>query len=259
MALFHSLISLSCWNQMFVKGALEIVQKGAILPKIKTSKLIDVIHFSWYRWYYQAAKTYCVSLIMLFISSTWDVCYVHTDTISSPWELPIVLSGLDPSFVSLLLSLSLSLPPLLPHTLPPPLSQNLILKKDYWKTTWVISCRPENYPPVEKTPKTLSLPPTFPLYLSLSFYSLPVEIWRDDNNSRGMVRWGWFRGGGRSLFLSVCLSCSLHSLPAEIWRAATTTVGDFGREEGRETEMCLPSDHLSAEAWKRGEKGGRFG
>lgn len=46
---------------------------------------------------------------------------------------------------------------------PPPLSQNLILKKDYRKTTWVISCHPENYTPVEKTPKPLSSTPTFPL------------------------------------------------------------------------------------------------
>ncbi len=152
------------------------------------------------------------------------MCAMYTQT---PYRPPGSCQSFCLAWIPLL-SPSFSRTPLLPpYPFPPSSSQNLILKKDYWKTTWVISCRPENYPPVVKTPKRLS-PPYLPL-LSLSVCCLPAEIWRGDNNSGGMVGWGWLEGGGRSLFLSVCLSCALHSLPAEIWRA-TTTVGVF---EGR--------------------------
>lgn len=101
-----------------------------------------------------------------------------------------------------LLSLSFALFTLLhSYPLPPPRSQNLILKKDYRKTTWAISCRPENYPPVEKT---RSPRPTLP---SLPPCSLPAQIWRGDNSSSG--------GGGGSLVeryksVSFCLPLSAH-------------------------------------------------
>lgn len=75
-----------------------------------------------------------------------------------------------PGSLFCLFSLSLS-PPLPSYPLPTPWSQNLILKKDYRKTTWVISCRPENYPPVAKTLKPLTSS-TFPLGPFMSFYSL---------------------------------------------------------------------------------------
>lgn len=74
------------------------------------------------------------------------------------------------------LPLSLSLSPLLPsYPLPHPLSQNLILKKDYQQTTWVISCHPENYPPVEKTPK-LSLSFSHSLYSSQRFEGATTTV-----------------------------------------------------------------------------------
>ena len=205
-------------------------------------------------------KTYCVSLIMLFISSTWDVLCTHRHHIvplgaanhfvwpGSLFCLPPSLS-LSPHFCLLILSR-------------PPLSQNLILKKDYWKTTWVISCRPESYPPVEKTPKPFSLS----LSLSLShLHSLSISLYLAiacqqrfggaTTTVGGWWRWWWWwgwggfeTGGGRSLFLSVCLSRSLHRLQQQQQQC--------GDSEGGGAEMWLPSGHLSAEVRKRGIKEG---
>lgn len=158
---------------------------------------------------------------------------VHTDTISSPWEPPIVLSGLDPSIVSLS-TLTHSYP------LPPPWSQNLILKKDYRKTTWAISCRPENYPPVEKTQLSSLLPPTSPLYLYVSVAC--QQRFGGDNNSSGGWR-GEFSGEVQVYFF---LSASL--IPSVVCqqRFGGQQQQQWVISKGGGTEVWLPSEPLSA-------------
>lgn len=101
-------------------------------------------------------------------------------------------------------SLSLSLL-LHPYPLTPPSVPKPDIKKGLLKTTWVISCRPENYPPVETTPKPRSPPP----YLFPSFLCQSVEIWRGHNNRGGMVKWGFKRGAEVYFFLSVDLTLPL--------------------------------------------------
>lgn len=54
-------------------------------------------------------------------------------------------------------------------------AQRLISKRDYWETTWVISCRLQNSAPVENRP---SLP-----LCRLAFYAL--------DQKRGQQQWGW--------------------------------------------------------------------
>lgn len=118
---------------------------------------------------------------------------------------------------------------------PPPMSQNLILKKDYQKTTWVISCRPENYPPVEKTPKPLSTSYLPSLSPSISLWAASRDL--EGRQPQQQRRDGGVRMvlGGRQKSISPW-PCSLNSLPAEIWRA-TTTEGDW---EGRRDRNVTP-------------------
>lgn len=108
-----------------------------------------------------AAETYCVSLIMLFISSTWDVCYVHTHH--------IVPLGAANRFVwpgSLFcLSPALSLSPL-PPPYPPPLVPKPDIKKGLLKNNMGNFLPPwETSPCWEDSQTSLSLLPS--LFISL--------------------------------------------------------------------------------------------
>lgn len=183
---------------------------------------------------------------MLSISRTWAVCNVHTESTSSPlgatnhfvWPGPLFLS---PSF-------SFS-----PHSCPLTLCHPLVPKPDIKKG--LLKNNMGNFLP----PRELSHCSEIPLSLlpSLSIqYSLPVKIWRGNNNSRGMVRCRWvfffffFGGGAVYFFQSVCFTLSI-VCQQRLGEQQQQQQRGIWRQEGGESETWLPSDRPSAGARER--------
>lgn len=160
---------------------------------------------------------------------------VHTDTISSPWEPPIVLSGLDPSIVSLSTLTHALLPSPTPLVPKPDIKKGLLKNNmGNFLPSW------ELFPCWEDS--TLLPPASYLPSLSLCVCSLPAEIWRGDNNSSGGWR-GEFSGEVQVYFF---LSASL--IPSVVCqqRFGGQQQQQWVISKGGGTEVWLPSEPLSA-------------
>lgn len=143
---------------------------------------------------------------MLFISRTWVVCNVHTESTSPPPTPP----GSHQSFClawTPLLSPSFSFSP---HSCPLTLCHPLVPKPDIKKG--LLKNNMGNFLPPRELSHCSEIPPSLLPSLSIQ-YSQPVKIWRGNNNSRGMVRcrclgFFYFGGGGLFQFISSSLSVS---------------------------------------------------
>lgn len=175
----------------------------------------------------------CDGFIMLFISSTWDVCTHRHDIIPLGAANRFVWPGS-------LYCVSLYTHALLPS--PTPLVPKPDIKKGLPKNnmgnflpSWELSPCWED--------STLLPPASYLPSLSLCVCSLPAEIWRGDNNSSGGWR-GEFSGEVQVYFF---LSASL--IPSVVCQQS----GWYRREEGQKCDS--PANH-SLPRRKKGKKGG---
>lgn len=180
--------------------------------------------------------------VMLFISSTWDVCTHRHDIIPLGAANRFVWPGS-------LYCVSLYTHALVPS--PTPLVPKPDIKKGLPKNnmgnflpSWELSPCWED--------STLLPPASYLPSLSLCVCSLPAEIWRGDNNSSGGWR-GEFSGEVQVYFF---LSASL--IPSVVCqqRFGGQQQQQWVISKGGGTEVWLPSEPLSAKKEEGRKKGG---